>query len=58
MLPERPVCTCITRTMPTLLGEARVVRVFDPFCQLPPHRAAGSTDVEPTYPAKKEGGNG
>lgn len=52
MLPEEPVCTCIS--VPVGLG-FRVVKVFDPFCQIPAHRAAGSTDVEPTYPAKGGG---
>lgn len=45
-MPEAPVCTCIT--IPVGLG-LKVVKVFDPYCQLEPHKKRGSTDLEPTY---------
>lgn len=58
-LRERPVCTCITRTVPSLdglTGKARLVRlirVLDPFCQILTHKISGSTNFEPDY-SKKE----
>ncbi|QOP65124.1 hypothetical protein PQE12_gp64 [Arthrobacter phage Adumb2043] len=48
-MPESPVCTCITRTMPSPFGDMRLVQVFDPFCQIPVHKKRGSTELEPTY---------
>lgn len=48
-MPESPVCTCITRTMPTRFGDARIVAVFDPYCQIKAHAQRGSTELEPTY---------
>ncbi|WNO26081.1 hypothetical protein SEA_WILDWEST_62 [Arthrobacter phage Wildwest] len=56
-MPEQPVCTCITRTFPTIYGDVRTVAVFDPYCQIPVHKKRGSTDLDPVYPAK-EAGNG
>ncbi|UIW13479.1 hypothetical protein SEA_AMYEV_64 [Arthrobacter phage Amyev] len=53
-MPESPICTCIARTMPTRFGDARIVVVFDPYCQIPAHKKRGSTDLEPTYGKAKE----
>lgn len=53
-MPEAPVCTCLTQ--PVGLG-LRIVRLFDPFCQIDPHKKRGTyTGPEPTYEAA--GGNG
>lgn len=44
---EEPVCTCITVPIG---GGFRFVRVFDPYCQLEPHKKKGSyTGPEPVY---------
>ncbi|WVX88053.1 hypothetical protein SEA_TFORTROY_65 [Arthrobacter phage TforTroy] len=54
-MPESPVCTCIKRTMPTRFGDARIVQVFDPFCQIPAHKERGQTSLEPTYGKEASG---
>lgn len=53
-MPEMPTCTCIS--VPVGLG-LRVVKLFDPFCQMEPHKKRGTfTGPEPIYP--KAAGNG
>lgn len=44
---EKPVCTCLLQ--PVLGTGLAKIRVFDPYCQIPRHKALGSTDKEPTY---------
>lgn len=58
-MAEKPVCTCITRLVPSLnglTGRAYLVKritVLDPYCQILTHKISGSTDFEPDY-SKKE----
>lgn len=48
MNPEQPVCTCISQPLP--FTGLRIVKVFDPYCQIEPHKKQGSyTGQEPTY---------
>ncbi|AYN57787.1 hypothetical protein PBI_DRMANHATTAN_69 [Arthrobacter phage DrManhattan] len=48
MNPEEPVCTCITVPLSSL--GLRIVKVFDPYCQLQPHKDKGTyTGPEPVY---------
>jgi hypothetical protein len=57
-MAEQPVCTCITRVVPSLnglTGRAYLVKritVLDPYCHILSHKLKGSTDFEPTYEMK------
>lgn len=52
MNPEEPVCTCLTVPIP--LTGLRIVKVFDPYCQLQAHKDAGTyTGPEPVYEKAK-----
>lgn len=44
---EKPVCTCIAAPIGAGL---KIVRLFDPYCQLEPHKKRGTFQgEEPTY---------
>lgn len=52
MNDEQPVCTCIWVSLPRT--GLRVVKLFDPYCQIQKHKERGSyIGPEPTY-AKRE----
>lgn len=53
-VPEKPVCTCLSR--PSVFNDrVRTIVVIDPYCQLPTHRYRGTyKGPEPTY-EKQEG---
>jgi len=57
-MAEKPVCTCISRVVPSLNGLTgrayltKLITVLDPYCQILSHRTKGSTTVEPTYEQK------
>ncbi|QNO12725.1 hypothetical protein SEA_SNEK_65 [Arthrobacter phage Snek] len=58
MLPEEPVCTCLSRPIPGLPVRMRKILVIDPFCQIPVHKIRGSYEgPEPEY-EKQEGASG
>lgn len=45
---DRPICTCIWHALP--FTGLRVVKVFDPYCQLQQHKDRGTyTGPEPVY---------
>jgi hypothetical protein len=53
---DKPVCNCLTS--PLLGSELRLIRVFDPFCQVAAHRAAGTyTGPLPAYEPAGSGGD-
>lgn len=54
-MAESPACTCIKRTMPTKFGDARIVQVFDPFCQIEAHKTRGTSLLDPTYGKEASG---
>ena len=50
-MPEAPVCNCITS--PLMGSMLRLIRVFDPFCQVKKHAENGTYDGPlPAYEPK------